>query len=338
MARAADGPPAGIFEDDVADGDDVAEDEAEDAYFGAPLNAVVYSPATDEALGALVPETKVIQVDSMRGTPYVLYQGRDGTFGIGYRVDLSDRPGFVERRSPQLTRSLAAAKGSQTPRPDGEETWILIARAVGRAQRSVHPRSTAEALLREELSDLGRQSAVAAKFGRDAFNESGALKLSLAEVMAQVQRGAAGDAAPSGPLGLERDLRVLPIIKNGLGVRHRSFETAVQAMTEAAWADWPLAGPRTTLFVLSYIAEHYQTPEQRHARFISEGKLSYSDHGVSAHQVMMKLLYLGAVVDQLDLPQLSWCELACRHGQMVELKYKGNGALAMWVDIAAEDV
>ena len=93
-------------------------------------------------------------------------------------------------------------------------------------------------------------------------------------------------------------------------------------MTESAWADWPLAGPRTTLFVLPYIAEHYQTPEQRHARFVSDGKLAYSDHGVSAHQVVMKILYLATVVDQLDLPQLAWAELATRHGQMVELKYK----------------
>lgn len=36
----------------------------------------------------------------------------------------------------------------------------------------------------------------------------------------------------------------------------------------------------------------------------------------------MKLLYLGAVVDQLDLPQLAWAELASRHGQMIELKHK----------------
>ncbi len=36
----------------------------------------------------------------------------------------------------------------------------------------------------------------------------------------------------------------------------------------------------------------------------------------------MKLLYLGAVIDQLDLPQVAWAELAARHGQMVELKYK----------------
>ncbi len=49
---------------------------------------------------------------------------------------------------------------------------------------------------------------------------------------------------------------------------------------------------------------------------------NYSDAGVSAHQVAMKLMYMGAVIDQLDLPLLSWAELACRPGQMVELKYK----------------
>ncbi len=63
-------------------------------------------------------------------------------------------------------------------------------------------------------------------------------------------------------------------------------------------------------------------PEQRHARFIADGKLNHTDNGVAAHQVMMKLLYRGAVVDQLDLRQLAWAELAARHGQMVELKYK----------------
>ena len=95
-------------------------------------------------------------------------------------------------------------------------------------------------------------------------------------------------------------------------------------MCESAWIDWPLSGPRTVLFVLSYIAEHYQTPEQRHTRFMTDGKLNYNDVGVSAHQVVMKLLYLGAVYDQLDLPQLAWAELACRHGQMIELKHKSK--------------
>jgi len=76
------------------------------------------------------------------------------------------------------------------------------------------------------------------------------------------------------------------------------------------------------LFCLTHIAEHYSTPEQRHARFKAEGKLSDGDVGVSEHAVFMKMLYFGAVYDQLDLPQLAWAELACRRCQLIELKHK----------------
>ncbi len=38
----------------------------------------------------------------------------------------------------------------------------------------------------------------------------------------------------------------------------------------------------------------------------------------------MKLMCLVAVVDQLDLPQSAWAELARRRGQMVEVKYKNK--------------
>lgn len=138
----------------------------------------------------------------------------------------------------------------------------------------------------------------------------------LKVLLSQSDSGAADLAA-------EVDARVLPILRSNLGIRHRSFKEAVDQMTESAWSDWPLAGPRTCLFVLSFIGEHYcSTPEQRHARFIAEGKLNYQDAGVAAHQVIMKLLYLGAVVDQLDLPQFAWAELASRHGQMIELRHK----------------
>ena len=57
---------------------------------------------------------------------------------------------------------------------------------------------------------------------------------------------------------------------------------------------------------------------------LANNKLSYNDDGEAAHPTMMKLLYLGAVHDQLDLPQLALAELACRHGQMIELKYKAK--------------
>jgi hypothetical protein len=93
-------------------------------------------------------------------------------------------------------------------------------------------------------------------------------------------------------------------------------------MHESSWVDWPLNGPRTALFVLAFIAEHVQTPEQRHASFLADGKLQASDPGVGGHAVVMRMLYFGAVYDQLDLPQCAWAELACRRAQLVELKHK----------------
>ena len=93
-------------------------------------------------------------------------------------------------------------------------------------------------------------------------------------------------------------------------------------MQESGWEDWPLSGPRTVLFVLCFIAEHFQAPEQRRARFLADGKLQPTDVGVAEHAVVMKLLYVGAVYDQLDLPRLAWAELACRRARLIELKHK----------------
>ena len=77
---------------------------------------------------------------------------------------------------------------------------------------------------------------------------------------------------------VEKEPSVLALVKNSYGVRHRSFASAVEAMSESAWSDWPLAGPRTVLFVLSYIAEHYQTPEQMLAGRFARGEIDETEY------------------------------------------------------------
>jgi hypothetical protein len=108
--------------------------------------------------------------------------------------------------------------------------------AIGRGQRSVHPRASMESLLHEELAVIGRASAKVAALMKEVFNEAGGLKIPLSEVMSTAQYYANGDVALEGPFALERVLRVLPIIKSALGVRHRSFAEAVRGMSETAWA------------------------------------------------------------------------------------------------------
>ena len=81
-------------------------------------------------------------------------------------------------------------------------------------------------------------------------------------------------------------------------------------MRGSAWDDWPIGGPRTVMWVASYIAEHYSTPGQRHSRFVQEGRLHQTDTGVAAHSVFMKILQYAACCDQVDLPQLARAELS----------------------------
>ncbi len=111
-------------------------------------------------------------------------------------------------------------------------------------------------------------------------------------------------------------MRAPPIVKSALGVRRQPFSEAVRDTSETVRADWPCRAP-AGLSALSHTAERCASSEQRHARFVADGKLAYADAGVSERQVVMKLMRLCTVVDQLDLPQLAWAERA-----MTELKRK----------------
>ena len=88
---------------------------------------------------------------------------------------------------------------------------------------------------------------------------------------------------------------MLDVVSTPGGVRHRDFRTAVNKMSESSWADWPFSGPRTLLWLIIFIAEHYGSPEVRHGRFMADGHLTYQDVGAQEHQVIMKLLYLAVV-------------------------------------------
>ncbi len=292
----------------------------EDGGLGFDEDWLVYAPAGADPVASRVAASRLMKSGLDDTGDYCMYRGRGGTFGIAKRIDPADRADFTKQRSKELAEAAGRGRQELTPRGADEGAWALAIAAISRAQRSTHTRSTAEGILKEELARIGRDDPEIETFAKKAFTEAGRLRDGLSEAMSKARRAAAGGGG--GGDYDERDPRVLPLVRNQLGLRHRTFAQAVDSMCESAWSDWPLSGPRTCLFVLAYIAEHYQTPEQRHARFISDGKLNHTDNGVQAHQVVMKLLYLGAVVDQLDLPQLAWAELAARHGQMVELKYK----------------
>ena len=217
------------------------------------------------------------------------------------RIRVSELTGYATAQTRRLMAALTRASGRSpppAPTPADGEFVSDVARGeqlVARAQRAIRSKSDNDRWLREQMSRLSDPQFKA--LTNDIFTDSGALRVSLAEVNARLARMHTADAAGGSAAealsgdGNATEARVLPILRTSLGVRHRDFRSAVEAMRGSAWEDWPLTGPRTVLFVLTFIAEHFQTPEQRHARFVADGKLQPTDVGVSDHQVVMKMLH-----------------------------------------------
>ena len=94
-----------------------------------------------------------------------------------------------------------------------------------------------------------------------------------------VQSGAGGVAVAAAETGLENlsdgdpdpkveeelDARVLSIERGAQGQRHREFRSTSGELSETEWAGWPLTGPRTTRWVVGYIAATDGNPRRAHA-------------------------------------------------------------------------
>eukprot|EP00959_Pyramimonas_sp_CCMP1952_P164532 3439630-Pyramimonas_sp.AAC.1 len=64
--------------------------------------------------------------------------------------------------------------------------------------------------------------------------------------------------------------------------------------------DWPIKGPRTTLWLVQQFRRLGQTPLQRHQWWRQTQNLTAADAGVDEHQFLSELLEMGAQTDQLN--------------------------------------
>ena len=117
------------------------------------------------------------------------------------------------------------------------------------------------------------------------------------------------------------EARALPLNLDARGERPQECRLAIDRMQCTPWPAWPVSGPRTCLWVLRFIQEHYGSPDVRHTRCVSDAKLTYADPGAVEHQACCRVLGIGASYDQLDLPQVASMEYTCSSLQMIELKH-----------------
>ena len=248
------------------------------------------------------------------------------------KIRLESLTSYPKDRASDLQKGLSLAQpavdGNVTPRGSeegGAEHLRAAALLVARAQRSARSSADNQAWLFSQLKQL--PSRRVATVLAENYSDAGVLRVSLGRLY-DIIAGLGGPREEGSPMprldasGEDADARVLPIMRNQLGVRQRSFADAVADMRESEWGDWPVHGPRTVMFVLNFIATHFNTPDARHGRFLTDGRLNSTDIGIMEHQALLKMLNYGACYDQLDLPQCAWAELACRRVQLIELKHK----------------
>jgi hypothetical protein len=119
------------------------------------------------------------------------------------------------------------------------------------------------------------------------------------------------------------DARTLAIVRDALGHRYRDFVAAVKDMREDPWDDWPITGPRTTLWVLQFICENGGTPMGRHTKFKGDCRLQSTDPGVIAHEKACRALQVACCYDQVNAVNMAVIELLCRDIQVQEERHRG---------------
>ena len=147
-----------------------------------------------------------------------------------------------------------------------------------------------------------------------------------APVPAGGQLGAIAQGMPAPNLGIDavdqEDARTLSITRDAQNQRFKEFRVAALECKEVAFADWPVAGPRTVLHVLSRIVEHGGSPIAHSQAWRVACKFQPTDKPAQDHEMLCRILQTMVVYDQLDVSNIAAAELVARGIQRIEEQHK----------------
>ena len=118
----------------------------------------------------------------------------------------------------------------------------------------------------------------------------------------------------------DSDVRVLPVMYDSQGMRFREFRDAVIRCEPHVWPDWPVPGPKTTMWVLKWMVSRGGTPLQWHSTWKANGRLQDSDATVLHHEAYCRVLETSLCYDQYNAAASAALELVCRQIQIAEDK------------------
>jgi hypothetical protein len=133
--------------------------------------------------------------------------------------------------------------------------------------------------------------------------------------------------APPVALDAPEDARTLPVERSSAGERHRVWRSVADALSEAAFSDWPLSGPRTAAWYAREIGRTGMGPVSRHHAWRQENNLKNEDGHSVRHEMLSEVLELLGSCDQLDLSNLAGVEALARALQYEEFEVRKKSEL-----------
>ena len=110
----------------------------------------------------------------------------------------------------------------------------------------------------------------------------------------------------------------MALVLDGRGLRDLSFADALKRQTETIRADWPVKGPRTMLWVLSFMQRMVGGAMAWHTRWLAMMQLGDSDENVKLHETLCRVIESSLCHDQLVICELASYEYLARQLQLVE--------------------
>ncbi|CAK0841594.1 unnamed protein product [Prorocentrum cordatum] len=205
--------------------------------------------------------------------------------------------------------AAAAPLPAALPPPPGGEGAALPA---GAAAPLAMPPAAAPAAA-APLGVAPGVAALAAALGAVPPGPAGPLPLVPAPALEAAPAAAAlGAPAPTG------DFRVLPMLLNPRGERERRFGETVNALAETPVQGWPVQGPRTLLWCLSFMSTMAGAPTAWHQRWLTSMALPDEDEHAKLHETLCRVLDLAVVYDQLQIAEMASFEIIARQLQLLE--------------------
>ena len=128
------------------------------------------------------------------------------------------------------------------------------------------------------------------------------------------------------------DMRTLAITHRAVsGERHCPFDVAVEKMSDAAFPDFPMDGPRTARWLCEAMVKTGGGPIARSVRWAREAEVPSGDRSRHEHAILSRILEYGVTYDMLNVANLASFEVVARRLQLIEEAHVDNPGAPQYI-------